>query len=175
MEGARRHPKVVEQGGACSSSCVCALMDRGGVLVAVFRSWWWWALVMERGVLVVVCVGTRGRWWRRHVKGVERGALVIVRVGTRQRWRGAGHRLSIVVVVGARGWHWVVVAVNGAGGRLSSFVGGGGACAWRRGRRSWVFMVVRVVVGHLWVEAWALLVACDRLLAGVLLSVWSWP
>ena len=156
MEGARRHPKVVERGRAHSSSCVCALVDHGGVLVAVFRSWWWWALVMERGVLVVMRVGTCGRWWRRHVKGVERGTLVIVRVGTHQRWRGAGRRLSIVVVVGTHGWHWVVVAVNGAGGRLSSFVGGGGACAWRRGRRSWVFVVVRVVVGHLWVEAWAL-------------------
>ena len=120
--------------------------------------------VMERGVLVVVRVGTRGQWWRRHAKGVEQGALVIVCVGTRQRWRGAGRRLSIVVVVGAHGWHWVVVAVNGAGG----------ACAWRRGRRSWVFVAVRVVVGRLWVEAWALLIACDHLLAGVLLSVWSW-
>ena len=27
----------------------------------------------------------RGRWWRGHAKGVERGVLVIVHVGTRQR------------------------------------------------------------------------------------------
>ena len=32
---------------------------------------------------------------------------------------------------------------------------------------------VRAVVGRLWVEVWALLIACDRLVAGVLLSVWS--
>ena len=143
MEGACRHLKVVERGGARSSSCMWVLVDGGGVLVAVFRSWWWWGLVVERGTLVVVHVGARGRWWHRHAKGVERGMLVIVRVGARQRWWGAGRRLSIVVVVGPRAWHWVVVAVNGAGGRLSSFVGGGGACAWRRGCRSWVFVVGR--------------------------------
>ena len=39
------------------------------------------------------------------------------------------------------------------------------------GVRGWS---VRAVVGRLWVEAWALLVACDHLVAGVLLSVWSW-
>ena len=33
---------------------------------------------------------------------------------------------------------------------------------------------VRAVVGCLWVEVWALLVACDRLVAGVLLLVWLW-
>ena len=29
-------------------------------------------------------------------------------------------------------------------------------------------------MGRLWVEVWALLVACDRLVVGVLLSVWLW-
>ena len=143
MEGTRRHPKVVERGGAHSSSCMWALVDGGGVLVTVFRSWWWWGLVVERGALIVMHVGACGRWWHRHAKGVEQGVLVIVRVGAHQQWWGAGHCLLIMVVVGPHGWHWVVVAVNGAGGRLLSFVGGGGACAWRRGRRSWVFMVGR--------------------------------
>ena len=57
---------------------------------------------------------------------------------------GACRRLLVVVVRA----HGVVVAVRG----------------WS----------VSVVVGRLWVEAWALLVACDRSLAGVLLLVWSW-
>ena len=96
--------------------------------------------MVERGLLVVVHVGTRGWWWHCHAKGVEQGTLVIVRVGA-QWWRGAGRCLSIVVVVGACGWHWVVVTVNGAGGCLLLFVGGGGACAWCHGRRLWVFMV----------------------------------
>ena len=39
------------------------------------------------------------------------------------------------------------------------------------GVRGWS---VRAVVGRLWVEVWALLIACDRLVAGMLLSVWSW-
>ena len=39
------------------------------------------------------------------------------------------------------------------------------------GVRGWS---VRAVVGRLQVEAWALLIACDHLVAGVLLSVWSW-
>ena len=99
--------------------------------------------MVEWGALVVMHVGACGRRWCRHAKGVERGALVIVHVGACQRWWGAGRCLSIMVVVGPCGWHWLVVAINGAGGCLSSFVGGGGACAWRRGRRSWVFVVGR--------------------------------
>ena len=34
--------------------------------------------------------------------------------------------------------------------------------------------LVRVVVGHSWVGAWVLLITCDGLVAGVLLSVWWW-
>ena len=53
------------------------------------------------GTLVIVRVGARGQWWRRHAKGVEQGALIIMHVGTHQWWWG--HRLSIVVVVGPCG------------------------------------------------------------------------
>ena len=107
-----------------------------------------------RHFLIMVVVGARGGagCTRCHAcgclwmvvtlpcEGGGAGALVIMRVGACQRWWGAGRRLSIMVVVGAHGWHWVVVAVNGAGGCLSSFVGGG-AYTWRHGRCLWVFMV----------------------------------
>ena len=151
-EGERRgggRRKGIGSSGGRSSPSEGGGAGRGAfVIVRVGARGRWWGAGRRFSIMVVV--GThggagraRGRWWRRHAKGVERGALVIVCVGARQRWWGAGHRLSIVVVVGPRGWHWVVVAINGAGGRLSSFVGGGGACAWRRGRRSWVFVVGR--------------------------------
>ena len=35
--------------------------------------------------------------------------LIIVCVGASPQWWGAGRCLSIVVVVGTHGWHWVVV------------------------------------------------------------------
>ena len=99
-------------------SCVWALVNGGGVLVAVCRLWWWWALVGGIG------------WWS--------PLMVLV---------GACRRLLVVVVRA----HGVVVAVRGCSWLVSE--GGGG-------------LFVGGGVG--------LLIACDRLVAGVLLSVWSW-
>ena len=69
---------------------------------------------------------------------VEQGTLVIMRAGAHQQWWGAGHHLLIVVVVGTHGWHWVVVTISGAGGCLSSFVGGHGIMVVIHGYSWWV-------------------------------------
>ena len=62
---------------------------------------------------------------RRHAKVVERGTLVVL--GARRWWWGAGPRLSIVVVVGACGPWWALVAACGSRWAL---VAVGGWCWW---------------------------------------------
>ena len=47
---------------------------------------------------------------RRHAKVVERGTLIVLRA--HKWWWGAGPRLSIVVVVGARWSRWVLVPIH---------------------------------------------------------------
>ena len=173
MEGTRRHAKVVELGAFII------------MRVGAHEQWWGtgrrFSIMVVVGTcggasaLVVMHVGACGWWWRRHVKGVEQGVLIIMHVGALQWWWGAGHCLSIMVVVGTCGWHWVVVTI----GKWCWWVLIVICCWWWCVHMaSWSpFMGVhggslRAMVGCSWVGAWALLVTCDHLGAGVLL-LWA--